>query len=519
MASTKTLSEELAEARQQEAATREILRVIRQSRATPQPVFEIIATAAMNLCGASVANVFTFDGELVHLASTTRVGPAIDDASDVRKRFPRPPGRGMAALRAVLVNDVVEIPDVTQDPHYGEREHALATGFRAILAVPLVRDHHPVGAIVVGRTQPGAFPQRQLALLQTFADQAVIAIENARLFNELEKEIEAHRRSKATIAALVDETRAGAGALIGNSPALVRVLEQIEKVASTDSTVLIQGETGTGKELVARAVHGSSRRRDRPIIAVNCAALPRELVESELFGHEKGAFTGALQQRRGRFELADGGTLFLDEVGELPVEAQAKLLRVLQQGEFERVGGLRALRADVRIVAATNRDLQAEVAAGRFRADLFYRLNVFPIALPALRERRGDIPALAGHFAAHIARKLGRAAPAIGPAFLAWADGYGWPGNIRELENIVERALIMSDAATLDVTGFLVAPASATAHSRDLTLEEIEREHIRAVLDRKHWKIEGPDGAAKVLGLNASTLRGRMRMLGIRRPS
>ncbi len=337
----------------------------------------------------------------------------------------------------------------------------------------------------------------------------------------LRREIEAHRRSKATIRLLVEESRSDADAMIGESAALRRVRAQIAQVAPTDSTVLVQGETGTGKELVARAIHGMSRRRERPLICVNCAALPRDLVESELFGHEKGAFTGAVQQRRGRFELADTGTLFLDEVGELPLEAQAKLLRVLQEGEFERVGGTRGQRVDVRIIAATNRDLQTEVGAGRFRADLYYRLSVFPVELPPLRERREDIPALVRHFAARTAGKLGRPLDGIAPAFIDWACAYDWPGNIRELENLVERALITSGGGTLDRIE-LVTPSTnlgrVTAQpAGDATLEEVERAHIRHVLDRTRWQIEGDNGAAQMLGLNPSTLRGRMRKLGIRR--
>jgi transcriptional regulator with GAF, ATPase, and Fis domain len=516
-----SLEQALEEARQQEAATREILRVIRRSRGTPQPVFETIAAAARTLCRAAVANVFTFDGQLVHLAATTLPAPPPGEHGDVRLKFPRPPGREMAALRVVLLNAVIEIPDVMSDPDYLEKDHALATGFRSILGVPLARDGAPIGAIMVGRPEPGPFPRSHLALLHTFADQAVIAVENARLFNELEREIEAHRRARATINVLVGESRSDVDALVGASPGLERVRQQIRQVGPTDSTVLILGETGTGKELVARAVHGMSRRRDRPLIVVNCAALPRELVESELFGHEKGAFTGALAQRRGRFELADGGTLFLDEVGELPLEAQAKLLRALQQGEFERVGGDRTLRSDVRIIAATNRQLPDELAAGRFRADLYYRLNVFPLALPPLRERRADVAALAAHLSERIARKLGRTAPAVGAAFLAWAQDYGWPGNIRELENVIERALITSEAQVLEPSaiGVVAAPTAATAThaARDASLEQVEREHIEAVLERRNWRIEGPEGAAEILGLNPSTLRGRMRALGIRR--
>ena len=326
----------------------------------------------------------------------------------------------------------------------------------------------------------------------------------------LRREIQGVRRPKA----------AEPDAMVGESPALARIRAAIAQVAPTDSTVLIQGETGTGKELVARAIHDAGRRRERPFVAVNCAALPRELVESELFGHEKGAFTGAAQQRRGRFELAGGGTLLLDEVGELPPEAQAKLLRVLQERSFERVGGAQTLRADVRVIAATNRDLNAHVGSGGFRADLYYRLNVFPLVLPPLRERRGDIPALIQHLAEKAARKLGRRLEAISPGFIERAVAHDWPGNVRELENVIERALIMSGGSLLDGSDVFSVTREAPKFVHPVaqqTLEAMERSYIVRVLEGVSWQVEGDRGAAHILGLNPSTLRGRMRKLGIRK--
>jgi PAS domain S-box-containing protein len=342
----------------------------------------------------------------------------------------------------------------------------------------------------------------------------------------LREEIEAHGRSKATIEYLVDEikSRHNFEEIIGESDLLEHVLGQLEQVAETDSTVLIQGETGTGKELFVRAIHNLSSRKTQPLVKVNCAALPHELVESELFGHERGAFTGATEQRKGRFELADKGTIFLDEVGELPPEAQAKLLRVLQEQEFERVGGTRTIHIDVRVIAATNRNLTDEVDAGKFRSDLFYRLSVFPLTVPPLRQRRSDIPLLAEHFLARFSRRLGKQFDGIAPGFLSALMDYSWQGNIRELENVIERAAILSPGPLLEMqepldrTTPIIDQDVAQSVPCTGTLEEVERAYINQILVSTTWAIEGPNGAAKILGLNPSTLRGRMRKLDIKKP-
>lgn len=305
--------------------------------------------------------------------------------------------------------------------------------------------------------------------------------------------------------------------IVGESAAFERVLEQARQVAGAGSTVLILGETGTGKELLARAIHRASPRRDRPLVKVNCAALPSSLVESELFGHEKGAFTGALSKRIGRFELAEGGTLFLDEIGDLPRELQAKLLRVLQEGEFERVGGQTTLRADVRIIAATNRDLEEAVNQDEFREDLFYRLNVFPLQLPLLRERREDIPPLAHHFMRKHTKRTGSRVRNIPPSVLEKLRDYDWPGNVRELENVMERALILSRGRELEL-GPLGHGKRTTDSARAPTLKETEQTLIREALEACNWTIEGKRGAAARLDLAPSTLRERMRKYGLQRP-
>ncbi|MCP4694638.1 MAG: response regulator [Desulfobacterales bacterium] len=317
--------------------------------------------------------------------------------------------------------------------------------------------------------------------------------------------------------------------IIGASEGLRYILFMIERIASTDTTVLILGETGVGKELIARAIHNTSPRNDRPLIKVDCAALPTHLIESELFGHEKGAFTGATSRRIGRFELADDGAIFLDEIGELPLPLQSKLLRVLQDGEFERVGSSRTIKTNARVIAATNRNPEAEIEAGRFRQDLFYRLNVYSLTVPPLRERLEDIPLLVDAFTKTFNKKLGKRVERIPKKAIAALRAHSWPGNIRELQNVIEKAVIISRGRTLAVEAPKArtprstptpapTPAMAPAFEPDKTLDEIEREYIQHVLKSKKWRIDGPDGAAVVLGLNPSTLRFRMKKLGVERP-
>ena len=306
--------------------------------------------------------------------------------------------------------------------------------------------------------------------------------------------------------------------IVGESDALRYVMFRVNQVAATDATVLLLGETGTGKELMARAIHQQSSRRARPLVIVNCAALPANLIESELFGRERGAFTGAHATQIGRFELANRGTILLDEIGELPLEVQPKLLRVLQEGQVERLGSPRTVDVDVRVIAATNRDLFEEVRQGRFRRDLYYRLNVFPITLPSLRDRLDDVPAIVRHLVDRLSRTLRKSIDVIPPQVMRTLESYDWPGNIRELENVLQRAIILSPGTTLVLSEAWMPAANDTAAPGGITLLEVELRHIRNVLDTARWRIEGPSGAAQILGMKPSTLRSRMMKLGISRP-
>ncbi|MGA7143787.1 MAG: sigma 54-interacting transcriptional regulator [Desulfobacterales bacterium] len=304
--------------------------------------------------------------------------------------------------------------------------------------------------------------------------------------------------------------------IIGRSDELKYTLYKVEQIAESNTTVLVLGETGTGKELIARAIHGSSLRKDRPLLKINCTTLPLNLIESELFGHERGAFTDAFDRRIGRFEAANGATLFLDEIGEMPLELQPKLLRVIQDGEFERLGSSRTIKVDVRIVAATNRDLEEEVRNGRFRKDLWYRLSIFPITVPALREHKEDIPQLVRYYVDKISRRLGKSIESIPTTVMNALQNYHWPGNVRELENVIERAVINSSGPKLRLADQLTTPHKDLTTPK--TLEKVEHDHIVRVLEQTHWKVSGKNGASEILGLNVSTLRARMRKLGIRRP-
>ncbi len=306
---------------------------------------------------------------------------------------------------------------------------------------------------------------------------------------------------------------------MGSSPPIKAVLQSVRQVAGTDSTVLLTGETGTGKELIAGAIHKLSGRKNNLLVKVNCAALPSGLIESELFGHEKGAFTGALSRKIGRFELANGGTIFLDEIGDLPLELQAKLLRVLQEGEFDRVGGTATLKADVRVIAATNLELEEAVQEKQFRPDLYYRINIFPIRVPPLRERKEDISLLARHFVMEHSNKMGKKVEKIPKATMDALIAYAWPGNIRELNNVIERGMILSQGSRLEL-GYWLPRASVTpSGSQILNLEELERQHIAEVLEMTGWRVSGANGAAKILGIKPTTLESRMKRLRIKRPA
>ena len=509
-------------------------------------LFRAVAPALRRCCSADVAALSLFDPEAGVLRHHVCDAPAgFGTRSDVP--IPTESTLDGSASGHVFKTGVPRVFSASDLDSFPESAFILARGIRSACCVPLATAHGIIGTLNLCALSDEAFSPDQFPLLTRVAGQIAIAVRNAISYERIE-ELNAQLAQEKLY--LEDEIRSDYQfeEIIGRSKALGRVLREIQTVAPTDSTVLITGETGSGKELVARAIHQLSTRRERAFVKLNCAAIPTGLLESELFGHEKGAFTGAINQRIGRFELANRGTVFLDEVGEIPLELQPKLLRVLQEREFERLGSTRTLRTDARLIAATNRDLAALADEQKFRQDLFYRLNVFPIHVPPLRERREDIPMLVRHFAQQFARRMKKNVENISTETMDALTRYDWPGNIRELQNLIERAVILSTRPTLDVavpalngrkampafasvTAGEPAFASATAgkgafassapvgqptHGRDAeTLEDVDRRHIVAALERTNWVVAGPNGAAARLGIKRSTLQFRMRKLGI----
>ena len=431
-----------------------------------------------------------------------------------------PTGRAIMSGKPILITRA----DIAQ---FGSdiARRILDEGLKSAYCLPLISHGRALGTLVVASLREEHFPERDAELLRHIANQVAIGVENALAFRRMADRAQTLREEKLY---LQDEIRTEYNfeEIIGDSMSLRRILDQLQTAAPTDSTILILGETGTGKELIARAIHHLSARREKTLVKVNCAAIPTGLLESELFGHEKGAFTGAIAQRIGRFELAHRGTIFLDEVGDIPLELQPKLLRVLQEQEFERLGSVRTTRVDVRVVAATNVDLAQKVAANQFRSDLYYRLNVFPITIPPLRERKEDIPVLVRYFAQKYARRMKKPVEAIPMKAMAALTEYHWPGNVRELENFIERSVILSHGAELQIPlgelrGRLKIPVIVPLQASDgiATLEHAEREHIVRALREAEWIVGGPKGAAMRLGMKRTTLQSRIKKLGIARPN
>ncbi len=489
-------------------------------------VLDAVASALEGLVPIDAIGVMTREGERIQpLAVHSRSEPRRDDESD--RAYARrlidmpgppyePPPNAEVLERLERSGETLVVDGLPHDPRFAGFAAVKRTGVECLVLAPLAMSEEFIGGIAFARLTRTPFRPDEVRILEDVSRPVATAVANALAFEEI----------RALRARLEDENRAlqeeidtfaAAGGIIGASEGLRAVLERVERVAGTDSIVLISGETGTGKELVARAVHRGSRRAERPLIKVNCAALAEGLVASELFGHEKGAFTGALERRRGRFELAAGGTIFLDEVGDLPPAVQVALLRVLQEGEFERVGGSQTLRTDARVVAATNRNLEEAVREGRLRSDLYFRLNVFPIHVPPLRERADDIPLIAEYYAHHYGRKVGKPIRGIAPAALARLREYRWPGNVRELQNVVERAVILARRDLIELADLEIPSIGAEAHSQAGHGDgpEAERRRIEAALAASRGRVSGPDGAAEALGVPASTLESRIRRLGI----
>ena len=470
-----------------------------------------ISTSLSTVMPHEAAALMLYDESVNQLRIAAFDFPEHDDPCAVREVIPldgNPLGEAFTTRRTVLIDYDLDDP------------RARCLGMPSGCASPLIFRDRVLGVLGIKSTRLHAFTQEDAELFEKVASQVAIAVENALTYNEIATLKNKLEKEKLY---LEEEIRSEYNfeEIIGSSSVLKRVLQNVETVATTGSTVLIYGETGTGKELIARAIHNLSERRERTLVKVNCAAIPTGLLESELFGHEKGAFTGAIDRRIGRFELAHQGTIFLDEVEDIPLDLQSKLLRVLQEQEFERLGSSRTLRVDVRVVAATNADLAQLVEEKKFRSDLYYRLNVFPINVPPLRERPEDIPLLVHFFANKFAQQMKRRIESVPKETMAALVSYHWPGNIRELQNLVERAVILSRGSSLEIPLGELKQASRPGvnHSNGgTTLENVERDHILKILSETKWVIGGPTGAAARLGINRTTLNHRLRKLGIVRP-
>lgn len=539
------LSEDITERKQAEAALQESQERLRQSERRQHTLLEINNAIITNLTRdalftsayEAIRRVVSFDRaafllyqpESYSLKLVSLDGLTESDFFRVGKEYDLRESRISAW---VLENQqVARRGDLKREQESLNEKRLVVEGIQSYCVVPLVAMGKSIGTFAVWSETDNRYTESDAELLREVANQVALAIANMKSYEEIAS-LKAQLEKDCVY--LQEEIRCEHNfeEIVGDSPALLTLLRQVDQVAPADSTVLIYGETGTGKELIARAIHDRSHRKNRPLVKVNCSAISAGLVESELFGHAKGAFTGAFERRVGRFELADGGTIFLDEVGELPLDTQVKLLRVLQEREFEPVGSNRSVRVDVRIICATNRNLEEAIAAGTFRSDLYYRLNVFPLEVPPLRERRADIDQLAKFFVSRFARKLGKNITGISETATEKLLSYSWPGNIRELQNIIERALILSSGPILELENDLASiPAPPVYNEPPLeveavpyadqpplkTLQEVERAHILAVLQQTHGVIEGSNGAAKTLGMHPNTLRHRMEKLGIKR--
>jgi formate hydrogenlyase transcriptional activator len=484
-----------------------------------EDLFRDLAQRLPRILQFDIINLVLVDAEAGVVRLQFAIGPA---ASNVQPGVEFPIDESPTGLVWKTQQPLV-VEDLARETRFSPIISVLREkGVQSFCTVPLTSALRRLGGMNFGSLQKRTYTQAEIAFMQQVARQVATAVDNALAYGQIEELQEKLAQEKLY---LEDEIRTsvqleGFEEIVGKSPKLRRVLQEVETVAPSDSTVLILGETGTGKELIARAIHDRSARKPHAFVKLNCAAIPTGLLESELFGHEKGAFTGAISQRVGRFELASRGTVFLDEIAEIPLELQPKLLRVLQEREFERLGSTQTLRTDARLIAATNRDLQARVNEKQFRDDLFYRLNVFPIRLPPLRERAEDIPMLVRHFTELFARRMKKTIESIPSETMSVLARYHWPGNVRELQNVIERAVILTTGPVLRVPlADLKQRASASPAAANGTMEDAERQHILAVLEEANWVLAGANGAAARLGLKRSTLQFRMRKLGILRPA